>query len=113
MANQVPPTVDQWYARRDNGELFHVVAVDEEADAIQIQNFEGDIEELDAEAWGAMDIEPVDPPENWTGPFDDLETDDIDDSESAMRPRTPPEPPLGQQELWREGPLDDRKEGNE
>lgn len=87
MANELQPTIDQWYARRDAHDLFRVVAVDEEADAIEIQNFEGDIEELDWESWAELEIDPVDPPDNWTGPFDDLEPDDVDDSESAMRPR--------------------------
>lgn len=87
MANELQPTIDQWYARRDVHDLFRVVAVDVEADAIEIQNFEGDIEELDSESWAELETEPVEPPDNWTGPFDDLEPDDVDDSETAMRPR--------------------------
>ena len=106
MAQQLQPTVDQWYAHRNRDELFRVVAVDEQEDAIEIQSFDGDIEELDAQAWGELDIQAVEPPEDWTGPFDDVELDDVDDSESAMRPgnlRTQPAPPAGKQESWRDG----------
>jgi hypothetical protein len=117
MAHQLQPTIDQWYAHRNQDELFRVVAVDEQADAIEIQSFDGDIEELDAQAWGELDIEAVEPPEDWTGPFDDLELDDVDDSEGAMRPgnlRAQPSPPAGQQESWRDGePLGAGEVGDE
>lgn len=101
MANELQPTIDRWYARRDKDEYFRVVAVDEQADSIEIQNFDGDLEELDSDAWGELDIESAEPPEDWTGPFDNLELDDVDDAESAMRPgnlRAQPGLPSAQQE---------------
>jgi hypothetical protein len=101
MANELQPTIDQWYSRRDTDEYFRVVAVDEQADSIELQNFDGDLEELDSDAWGELDIELAEPPEDWTGPFDELELDDVDDAESAMRPRNlraQPELPGSQQD---------------
>jgi hypothetical protein len=29
------------------------------------------------EEWEEMDIEDIEPPEDWTGPLDDLESDDL------------------------------------
>jgi hypothetical protein len=105
MANELQPIIGQWYAHRDKDEYFRVVAVDEQADAIEIQNFDGDVEELDSDTWGELDIELAEPPEDWTGPFDGLELDDVDDAEGAMHPgnlRAPPELPGGQQDLLRD-----------
>jgi hypothetical protein len=117
MTNALPPTIDQWYARRDKGEVFHVVAVDERTGTVEIQSFDGDIEELDIEGWRELDIELAEPPENWTGPFDDIETDDLGDTENAMRPadwRAPLDPLRTEQELWRDArPADEREEEEE
>ena len=40
------PTVDVWY-KTTNGDMFEVVAVDEQDDAIEIQYLDGSLEELD------------------------------------------------------------------
>ena len=34
-------------------------------------------EELEMEEWEEMDLEEIEPPEDWTGPLDDLESDDL------------------------------------
>jgi hypothetical protein len=83
MANELKPTIDQWYSRQGSAEVFRVVAVDD--GAIEIQNFEGDVEEVDLEVWEELDIALAEPPDDWTGPFDNIEADDIDDTDSAMR----------------------------
>jgi hypothetical protein len=44
---------------------------------VDIQYFDGDIEELEMEEWEEMDLEEIEPPEDWTGPLDDLESDDL------------------------------------
>jgi hypothetical protein len=66
MANEFEPRVDQWYSLRGKEEMFRVVAVDD--GAIEIQSFDGAIEELDPDAWRDLDIEPAESRENWTGP---------------------------------------------
>jgi hypothetical protein len=83
MPNQLQPIIDQWYTHRDKGDAFRVVAVDAHSRTIETQNFDGDVEELDAEGWRAMDIERVEPPEDWTGPYDKIESDDRGYSETA------------------------------
>lgn len=87
MPNELDPIVEQWYLRRDKGELFRVVAVDAATRCIEIQSFGGDVEELEADAWREMDIELAEAPEDWTGPFDDIETDDLGLTETDMSPR--------------------------
>jgi hypothetical protein len=92
MPNEFDPIVEQWYAHRDKGELFRVVAVDSAAGLVEIQGFEGDVEELDLEAWRDLDIELADQPEDWTGPYDDIEPDDLGDTEAPTHPQErPPE----------------------
>lgn len=87
MPNELDPIVEQWYLRRDKGELFRVVAVDAATGCIEIQSFGGDVGELEVDAWREMDIEAAEAPEDWTGPFDDIETDDLGVTETAMSPR--------------------------
>lgn len=71
------PIVDQWYRHLDKGESFRVVAIDEDARTVELQDFDGDIEEIELDDWYGMDVEPIDPPEDCTGPLDDVERDDL------------------------------------
>ena len=69
----VIPEVGNWY-RRVNGNLFEVVAVDEDERTVEMQHFDGTIEELDFEAWRDVELEPAEAPEDWSGSVDvDLE----------------------------------------
>ena len=63
------PAVGQWYAD-PQGVTFEVVAVDEEDGSIEVQYFDGTLEELDADAWSEMQFKQVDPPEDWSGSLD-------------------------------------------
>jgi hypothetical protein len=76
--------IGQWYTRADKGELFQVVGRDEGARTIEIQSFDGDVDEVDGEAWAALAPESAEPPEDWTAPMDDIETDDLGYSETEM-----------------------------
>lgn len=76
MAN-AQPLIDDWYEDRDNGRQFRVVALDEDGDTIGIQYLEGDLNELDRSAWGQTSITAIEAPEDWSAPFDDVETDDL------------------------------------
>lgn len=83
MPNELEPVIGQWYWHHDKGQSFMVVAIEEEM--IEIQHYDGDVEALDLDAWKEMDIDIGEPPEDWTGPVDDLETDDLDYSDPAMQ----------------------------
>jgi hypothetical protein len=85
MATPFEPMVGDWY-RTPEGESFEVIAVDRDEDVVEIQYFDGAVEELDMESWYAMDITPGEAPEDWSGPFDDLVRDDFGDTEQARHP---------------------------
>lgn len=87
MTNELEPLVDQWYMHHDKGEMFRIVATDAASRNIEIQYFDGDVEEIDREAWAELDIEAVEPPEDWTGPYDDIDLDDPGTIETGMRPQ--------------------------
>jgi hypothetical protein len=74
MTELMAPVVGAWY-RHGDGRLFEIVAVDELDDTIETQYFDGTVEELDVEAWEALEPEPVEPPEDWCGAMD-LEKED-------------------------------------
>jgi hypothetical protein len=79
-----PPEIGQWYARGDKGEQFRVIGRDNESRAIEIQTFDGDVDEIDAASWGTLSLERVEPPEDSTAPLDDVELDDLGYTETAM-----------------------------
>jgi len=78
------PQVGQWYRREDKGETFQVTAYDDEARTIEIQTFDGEIDEIDAEVWRMLPLSLAEPPEDCTGPLDDVEVDDLGYSETDM-----------------------------
>jgi hypothetical protein len=67
------PSVGEWY-RLNGGELFEVVAVDDDDGTIEIQYFDGTVEEMDLEDWEAQceerALEAAQPPEDWSGSVD-------------------------------------------
>lgn len=91
------PTIGQWYARTDNGSLFQVVGRDENSRAIEIQSFDGDLDEIDAEAWCALPIERTEPPEDSNAPLDDVGQDETGDGDTH-----PVESVIAQSEAWEE-----------
>lgn len=74
MSTEIEPVIGNWY-KGEGDSTFEVIAVDD--DSVEIQYFDGGIEELDMASWNEMEIEEIEPPEDWSGPFDDLEKDDL------------------------------------
>lgn len=63
------PTIGQWF-RRPNGTLLEVVAVDEEDKTVEIQLFDGTIDEVEVESWREQLLVEVAAPEDWSGSVD-------------------------------------------
>ena len=63
------PAIGQWF-RRLNGTLFEVVAVDEDDETVEIQQFDGTIDEVDLERWSQMFLTEVSAPDDWSGSVD-------------------------------------------
>ncbi|MDH3526271.1 MAG: hypothetical protein OEM43_02030 [Gammaproteobacteria bacterium] len=69
MINKFNPRIGDWYQNisRDN---FEIVALDEEEATMEIQYFDGAVEEIDFDSWYEMEIQPIEPPEDWSGSLD-------------------------------------------
>ena len=67
------PGIGEWY-RLSGGELFEVVAVNDTDGTIDIQYFDGTVEEMDQEDWSAQwedgALEAAEAPEDWSGSVD-------------------------------------------
>ena len=77
------PVIGDWY-RRTNGTLLKIVAADEEDATIEIQFFDGTIDEVDLDTWQSMMLERVGAPEDWSGSVDMDPDDYVGKSESEM-----------------------------
>ena len=76
--SDVDPIIGNWYRNQETGNDFEVVALDEDAHTIEIQYFDGEIEELDLDDWYELAIEAIETPEDSAGPFDAIVVDDLD-----------------------------------
>lgn len=77
MPNELDPIPDQWYSHLDKGQRFYVTAIDEPNATVEIQHFDGDIEEFNLEEWRELNIDLSVAPENWAGALDIIEQDDF------------------------------------
>ncbi len=85
--------IGEWY-RLNGGELFEVVAVDEDDGTIEIQYFDGTVEEMDVDDWNAQwdegALEAAEAPEDWSGSVDveserDAHTSDASGEDRELR----------------------------
>jgi hypothetical protein len=71
------PIVGDWYQGR-NGELFEVVAIDNDDHTIEVQFFDGTLEEFDDSDWISVSPQVAEAPEDWTGSVD-MDPENYDD----------------------------------
>ena len=70
------PIVGEWYRRSNgastatNASIFEVVAIDRDDGTVEVQHFDGTLEEFDLDAWDEQEFEEAQPPEDWTGSVD-------------------------------------------
>ena len=81
MAREYEPTAGQWYENIEENESFRVLSVDEDAETVEIEYLDGDIEEIDLDAWAELDLDKIDEPEGWAGGDDDEDDDDDEDED--------------------------------
>lgn len=78
------PAIGEWY-RQHGEQLFEVVAVDEDSGTIEVQYFDGTVEEMEfddwKEQWKAGALETAEAPEDWSGSVD---VDDEDESGGSL-----------------------------
>jgi hypothetical protein len=87
MLNEYIPLAEQWYRHIDQGQPFLVVATDEDAEVIEVQYFDGTLEEISYYDWSKLELEPCEQPDSWAGTgdmadwdIDFLEEDELSDS---------------------------------
>jgi hypothetical protein len=73
------PVPGQWYENQEEEESFRVLSVDEDSELVEIEYLDGDIEEIDIEAWHEMDLEQTQVPEGWSEPEAEEEDEDEDE----------------------------------
>ncbi|MGH8230834.1 MAG: DUF6763 family protein [Steroidobacteraceae bacterium] len=81
MAREYEPVVGQWYENIDENESFRVLSVDEDAELVELEYLDGDIEEVDLETWHELDLDKIDEPEGWAGDDDDDEDEDEEEED--------------------------------
>ena len=81
MSRDYEPVKGQWYENAEEEETFRVLSVDEDAELVEIEYLDGDIEELDLDAWHEMDLERIEEPEGWAATEDDEEEEEEDEDE--------------------------------
>ena len=75
------PTPGQWYENLEEEESFRVLFVDEDSELIEIEYLDGDIEEIDVEAWHEMDLEMIEEPEGWSDADEDEDEEEEEDDD--------------------------------
>ncbi|MEQ1440341.1 DUF6763 family protein [Fontimonas sp. SYSU GA230001] len=86
------PEVGQWYRRAGTEQAFVVVAVDERDGAVEVQYFDGTVDELRLAQFVGQELERCEAPQDWTGPFDGIARDDLGATETDMSPEDWNEP---------------------
>lgn len=77
--------IGHWYDDVDEGNFFKVVSVDEDANTIVVEYYDGNVEELELVNWDSKRIEEIEEPEDLAGGLDDFEMEAFDD-DTDLRP---------------------------
>ena len=74
MANKYVARLGDWN-KSISGEIFEIVALVEDVATMEIQHFDGAVEEIDFDSWNEMEVLPIEPPEDWSGSLDIVRED--------------------------------------
>ena len=81
------PIIGNWYWDIEHSLQFEIVATDDDAGGIEIQYFEGELEEIDVDTWYAMRVVSIAAPEDWTGPFE-IDKDQFPELKDEIHPES-------------------------
>ena len=81
MSRDYEPVPGQWYENLEEEEPFRVLSMDEDAELVEIEYLDGDIEEIDLETWHELDLEQTTEPEGWSETQEEDEDDEDDDDD--------------------------------
>ena len=71
MTSGLPPLVGQWYRRADRQQPFHVVATNAGDRTVDVEYFDGTLDEWPLSHWHCLDIEETGAPPDASGALDD------------------------------------------
>ena len=77
MTTIADPVIGRWYKDFENNLTFKVVAIDSSDESIDVQYANGEFGEYDNDSWYSSTFDYIEDPEDWSAPFDDVETDDL------------------------------------
>ena len=84
---KLKPKISAWYADSINGDVFEIIAIDEQADIIEYQLIDGEMGEFDIATWDSLKLKRTQPPSDWSASLEDVigEDEDVDtDDYSGM-----------------------------
>jgi hypothetical protein len=86
------PVVGTWYWDVEHSIQFEIVATDEGESlnlaSIEIQYFDGELEEIDSSTWFTMKVVSIAAPKDWSGPFE-IDKDQFPELYEDFHPYTP------------------------
>jgi len=75
------PVIGNWY-QDESGRRFEVLDVDEPADTVDIQYEDGTLDRYDLSMWAEAEVEPAEPPEEWSEALEPpIDSDDADEDQ--------------------------------
>ena len=83
------PKIGDWYLETDTEDEFQVIDVDPDEGLVEVQYYDGNIDEFSLSDWYAMAPQPIEAPEDWAGPMDSLTDDDVDYDEEPSEHAPP------------------------
>lgn len=83
MSAQLQPVVGQWYREAETGRAFVVAGSDANFRRLELQSVDGEVEEIETDAWLQLNLTRVDPPEIWED-WDDNDADELTGEEMTL-----------------------------
>ncbi len=77
------PEIGSWYLNNDSGEMFEVVALDQDNADIEVQYVDGAVSEYDMDSWHLLQLDEIPEPEDWSAPYE-IEANEVDESDPTI-----------------------------
>lgn len=81
MGRDYEPVKGQWYQNVEEDDSFRVLSVDEDAELVELEYLDGELEEIDLDTWHEMDLERIAEPEGWAAENDKDDEEEEDEEE--------------------------------
>ena len=83
MKTELTPVVGNWFQTLE-GPQFEVVEINNDEGIIEIQYFDGQIDELSFEEWSTEGIIASAEPDEWTGAYEDMELEEFGFTDTSI-----------------------------